>query len=130
MSTVLDGYQRWNSGDFSGLTDLFTEDIVYQNAPEWPGQRAYQGASEVTSFLRDEVSEIIALRPVEILKAESVGSEIVIELDAHTSGLLSGLAFDGSTIYHVASIREGCICRVRVYLSREEAILAAETGEG
>jgi ketosteroid isomerase-like protein len=45
VETVRAGYERWNSGDLTGLSELFAEDIVYETAPEWPGQQLYNGAS-------------------------------------------------------------------------------------
>ena len=128
VETVLDGYERWNSGDLPGLSGLFAEDITYQNAPEWPGQRVYKGAAAVTSFLENEVAKIIALRPVEIVSTRTIGSEILIELEARTRGVLSGLSIEASTLFHVASVRDGKVARVRVYLDKNAAVTAAETG--
>jgi ketosteroid isomerase-like protein len=130
VETVRAGYERWNSGDTTALMELFTEDIEYQNAPEWPGQRVYRGADEVMSFLQDEVAEIIALRPVEVVRTDVIESEIVIELRAHTHGRLSGLDIDTASLFHVARMRDGRVCRVRVYLDRNEAKRAAQTGTG
>jgi ketosteroid isomerase-like protein len=130
VDTVRAGYERWNNGDLAGLSDLFAEDITYQNAPEWPGQRAYHGAAAVTSFLEDEVARIIALRPVRIVRTDTFGSEILIELRALTHGFLSGLEMENLTLFHLAQVEGGKVTRVRVYLTRDEAIRAAETGEG
>jgi ketosteroid isomerase-like protein len=128
VETVLAGYRRWNSGDTAGLADLFTDDIEYQNSPEWPGQRVYRGADQVIRFLRDEVTEIIALRPVEVVRTDIVASEIVIELRARTHGSLSGLDLDDGSLFHVARMRDGKVSRVRVYLSKQEATRAAWAG--
>lgn len=130
VDTVLAGYARWNEGDLDALSSLFADDITYQNAPEWPGQRAYHGADDVTTFLADEVARIIALRPVEVKSTETIGSEILIELQARTRGFLSGLDMESATLYHLALIEEGKVKRVRVYLTKEEALEAARTGEG
>ena len=130
VETVRAGYARWNSGDTAALAELFTEDIEYQNAPEWPGQRVYRGAEEVMCFLRDEVAEIIALRPVEVVGTDVIANEIVIELRAHTHGSLSGLDLDSPSLFHVARMRGGRVSRVRVYLDRNEATRAARTGKG
>ena len=128
LEAVLAGYERWNSGDFAGLADLFAEDITYQNAPEWPGQRVYEGSEAVTSFLENEVAKIIALRPVEIMRTSTHGAEILIELQARTRGFLSGLDIEDVAVFHVATVRDGKVSRVRVYLNREEAVQAAESG--
>ena len=130
VETVRAGYARWNSGDTAALAELFTEDIEYQNAPEWPGQRVYRGADEVMHFLCDEVREIIALRPVEVVGTEVIEDEILIELRAHTHGRLSGLDIDTASLFHVARMRDGRVCRVRVYLDRNEATRAAQSGSG
>jgi ketosteroid isomerase-like protein len=130
VETVRAGYARWNSGDMTALAELFTEDIEYQNSPEWPGQLVYHGADAVIRFLRDEVAEIIALRPVEVVRTDVIESEILIELRARTHGRLSGLDLDDAALFHVARMRNGRVSRVRVYLDRQEAMRAAETGTG
>lgn len=129
VDTVRAGYERWNNGDIAGLADLFAEDIAYQNAPEWPGQRTYHGAASVTSFLENEVARIIALRPVRIVRTETLGSEILIELRAHTHGFRSGLEMENMAVFHLAQVEDGRVSRVRVYLTKDEATRAAETGE-
>jgi ketosteroid isomerase-like protein len=130
VEIVRAGYERWNSGDTAGLAELFTEDIEYQNAPEWPGQRVYNGADAVIRFLQDEVAEFIALRPVEIVRADVIETEILIELRARTHGTLSGLDLDDGALFHVARMRDGRVSRVRVYMDRQEARLAIQTGTG
>jgi ketosteroid isomerase-like protein len=130
IETVRAGYARWNSGDTTALVELFTEDIEYQNSPEWPGQRVYHGADAVMRFLQDEVAEFIALRPVEIVRTDVIESEILIELRARTHGRLSGLDLDDGALFHLARMRDGRVSRVRVYLDRQEATRAAQTGTG
>jgi ketosteroid isomerase-like protein len=129
VEAVRAGYARWNAGDTAALAELFTEDIEYQNSPEWPGQRVYQGAGSVIRFL-EEVAEIIALNPVDIVSADVIESEILIELRARTHGRLSGLDLDDGALFHVAKMRDGRVARVRVYLDREQAKRAAQTGTG
>ena len=81
-------------------------------------------------FLRDEVAEIIALRPVEVVRTDVIEDEIVIELRARTHGRLSGLDLDDESLFHVARMRNGRVSRVRVYLDRKQATRAATTGTG
>jgi ketosteroid isomerase-like protein len=129
VEAVRAGYARWNAGDTAALAELFTEDIQYQNSPEWPGQRVYRGADAVIRFL-EEVAEIIALNPVDIVSADVIESEILIELRARTHGQLSGLDLDDGALFHVAQMRDGQVARVRVYLDRDQAKRAAQTGTG
>jgi ketosteroid isomerase-like protein len=130
VETVRAGYERWNEGDLAGLYDLFADDITYQNAPEWPGQRVYQGAATVTSFLEDEVAQIIELRPVTIVRTDRIGDEILIELHTRTHGALSGVEMEDLTVFHLAQVDDGKVTRVRVYLNEDQALRAAKTGEG
>jgi|SRR5512132_186548 ketosteroid isomerase-like protein len=130
VETVRAGYERWNKGDLAGLYDLFAENITYQNAPEWPGQRVYEGAASVTSFLDDEVARIIELRPVTIVRTDRIGDEILIELHTRTHGFLSGVEMEDLTVFHLAQVDDGKVTRVRVYLTEDQALRAAKTGEG
>jgi ketosteroid isomerase-like protein len=130
VELVHSGYERWNEGDISGLLDIFAPDIEYQNAPEWPGQRVYRGADTVTRFLKEEVVEIIALRPVEIVSTRVVESEILVELTVRTKGAMSGLDLNDGPLFHLAKVRDGRISRVRVYMDEEQAVAAARAGSG
>jgi ketosteroid isomerase-like protein len=130
VETVRAGYERWNSGDLTGLSELFAEDIVYETAPEWPGQQLYYGASVVIAFLENEVAPVIGLRPVSVVGIETIGQEVLIELSVTTRGVLSGLEMEEETLYHLALVEDGKVLRVRVYLNREQALRAAEGGEG
>jgi ketosteroid isomerase-like protein len=84
----------------------------------------------VIRFLRDEVAEIIALRPVEVVRTDVIEDEILIELRARTHGRLSGVDLDDASLFHVARMRNGRVSRVRVYLDRQAATRAATTGTG
>ena len=128
VELVHSGYERWNAGDISGLLDIFSADIEYQNAPEWPGQRVYRGADTVTRFLKEEVVEVIALRPVEIISTRVVGAEVLVELTVRTKGAMSGLDLNDGPLFHLAKVRDGRISRVRVYMDGAQAVEAAGGG--
>jgi ketosteroid isomerase-like protein len=129
VETVRAGYERWNNGDLTGLSKLFAEDIVYRTAPDWPGQQLYRGAAAVTSFLENEVAPIIGLRPVSIVSITTIGREVLIELSVTTHGFRSGVEMEDMSLYHLALVEDGKVQRVRVYLDRDEALRAAESGE-
>ena len=129
VETIRAGYELWNDGDVAGLMELcFSDDIEYRNAPEWPGQRVYRGADSVGRFLREEVAEVIGLRPVEVVRADVFANELLLELRVHTHGSLSGLDLQQVRLFHVARIEGGKVSRVRVYLDEQEATRAAKTG--
>jgi ketosteroid isomerase-like protein len=126
LRLILQGYELWNEGDPEGLAALcFTDDIEWQNAPEWPGQRAYRGAGEVVRFLREEVVGVIELGDIEIERLDVHGDEVVISMLARTRGQESNLDIGKIPVFHVARIRDGKVCRIRAFLDREEAVAAA-----
>jgi len=131
VAIVREGYERWNDGDVAGLAALcFSDDIEYQNSPEWPGQRVYRGSDAVARFLREEVAEIIELSEVEIERMQVIGQEILIELMARIR-LHDGQSDIGKIrIFHLARVEGGLVSRVRVYLNEAQALEAAETGSG
>jgi ketosteroid isomerase-like protein len=127
LALVRRGYGLWNAGDFEGVARLcFAEDIVWQNAPEWPGTRTYQGQDEVIEFLREEVASVIELGDIEIESLDVYGDEVVIRMLARTRGAGSELDIGKIPIFHVARIRAGRVARVRVYLDHSEALAATQ----
>ena len=126
LRLILQGYELWNEGDPEGLAALcFTEDIEWQNAPEWPGQRSYRGSDDVVRFLREEVVGVIELNEIEIEQLDVHGDEVVISMLARTRGQESNLDIGKIPVFHVARLRGGRVCRIRAFLDRDEALAAA-----
>jgi ketosteroid isomerase-like protein len=124
-----DAYELWNSGDIEGLAEgCFSDDIEYQNSPEWPGQRVYRGSDAVARFLKEEVAEIIGLEGIKIERMDVFGDEILIALQAQAHGFQSGIDFGEVSVFHVARVRDGRVSRVRVFLDESQAIEAARAG--
>ena len=129
LRLILQGYELWNEGNPEGLAALcFTDDIEWQNAPEWPGQRSYHGAGEVVRFLREEVVGVIELGDIEIEQLDVHGDEVVVSMLARTRGQESNLDIGKIPVFHVARIRDGKVCRIRAFLDRAEAVAAAGSG--
>jgi ketosteroid isomerase-like protein len=129
VALVRAGYELWNTGDVAGLASLcFSDDIEYQNSPEWPGQRVYRGSDTVARFLKEEVADVIGLEGIEIERMEVFGDEILIAMLARTRGFRSGIDFGSVPVFHVARMRDGKVARVRVYLDEGQAIEAATGG--
>jgi ketosteroid isomerase-like protein len=128
VDLVKAAYERWNEGDVVALAELMAPDVVYQNSPEWPGQRVYRGSENVLRFLEEEVRETIQLTPVEIIRTEVFGHEILLELRARAAGKVSGLDLNDVRLFHVSRLRDGKVVRTRVYLDEQQALSAASTG--
>ena len=131
VALVRAGYELWNTGDVAGLASLcFSDDIEYQNSPEWPGQRVYRGSDAVARFLKEEVADVIALEGIEIERMDVFDDEILIAMTARTRGFQSGIDFGAVPVFHLARVRDGKVSRVRVYLDEDQALEAARTGSG
>jgi ketosteroid isomerase-like protein len=129
LRLILQGYELWNKGDPEGLAELcFSDDIEWQNAPEWPGQRTYVGSDDVVRFLREEVVGVIELGDIEIEQIDVHGDEVIVSMLARTRGQESNLDIGKIPVFHVARIRDGRVCRIRAFLDRDQAVAAAQAG--
>ena len=120
------GYELWNDEDVDGLArEILSEDVFFQNPPDWPGQSTYHGRDEVARFLREEVAAVIALSDIEIEGIEAFGDEYVIHLLARARAQDSHLDIGKVPVFHVARVRGGRVDRVRSYLDGRQAVAAA-----
>jgi ketosteroid isomerase-like protein len=120
------GYELWNAGDLELVSQMWSDDIEWQNAPEWPGQRVYRGRETVIGFLRAEVADVIDLGDIDIESIRVYGDEVVIGLQARTHGQGSDLDIGKVPIFHVARVSDGMVVRVRAYLDERQALEAAQ----
>ena len=119
------GYELWNEGDLSTVAQMWSDDFELHTAPEWPGQRVFYGREAAMRFLTEEIADVIGFDRVEVERIELVGDELVICMTAHTKGAESNLDIGHVPIFHVASMREGKVFRVRAFLDEDEAMTAA-----
>jgi ketosteroid isomerase-like protein len=119
------GYELWNEGDLTTVAEMWSDDFELHTAPEWPGQRVFYGRDAAMRFLTEEIAEVIGFDRVEVERIEFVGDELVICMTAHTKGAESNLDIGHVPIFHVASMREGKVYRVRAFLDEDQAMAAA-----
>lgn len=126
IAFIRQGYALWNEEDLDALAEqVFSEDIRWQNPPDWPGQSVYRGRPEVVRFLRDEVAAVIELGDIEIKDIEAIGDEYLIHVLARTRGQESRLDIGKVPIFHLARVRDGRVNRVRAFLDEGQASAAA-----
>ena len=125
IAFVRSGYALWNSGDLEQVASMWSEDVEWHNAPEWPGQRVYRGRAEVIAFLRSEVAEVIELGDIDVTGVDVHGDELLIRLAARTRGHDSRVDIGKIPIFHVARVENGQVVRVRAFLNERQALEAA-----
>jgi ketosteroid isomerase-like protein len=127
IAFVRSGYALWNSGDLERVADMWSEDVEWHNAPEWPGQRVYHGRAEIVEFLRSEVTNVIELDDIDVTDVEVHGNELLIRLAAHTRGHDSRVDIGKIPVFHVARVENGQVVRIRAFLDEAQAVEAARS---
>ena len=130
LEFIRSGYALWNAGELESVAEMWSEAIVWQNDPAWPGQTTYHGRERVIAFLREEVAEVIELGDIEVESIQAFGDELVIKLLARTRGADSHLDIGKVPVFHVAKLRDGKVVRIRAYLDEGRALAAAARRRG
>ena len=125
LAFIRNGYELWNAGDLSAVSQMWSDDFEFHAAPEWPGQTVYHGRDNAVRFLTEEVAAVIELSEIEVDRIEVFGDEFVICLVARTRGHDSQLDIGKVPIFHVARVRDRQVVRVRTYLDEGQAMAAA-----
>ncbi len=128
LAFVRRGYELWNQGDVSAVSQMWSDDFEWHNDPAWPGQTIYYGRENVVRFLEEEVADIIHLGEIEVERIERVGDELVICMLAHTRGFESAVDIGKVPVFHVARVENGRVVRVRAFLDEAQAFAAARAG--
>ena len=125
LAFVRRGYELWNQGDVSAVSQMWSDDFEWHNDPAWPGQTIYYGRDNVVRFLEEEVADVIHLGEIEVERIERVGDELVICMLAHTRGFESAVDIGKVPVFHVARVENGRVVRVRAFLDEAQAFAAA-----
>jgi len=129
IAFVRSGYELWNAGDLHLVAQMWSEDVEWHNAPDWPGQRVYRGRDDVVEFLRTEVAEVIELGDIDVIDVEVHGNELLIRMAARTVGHDSQVDIGKIPIFHVARVEDGQVVRIRAYLDGAQAVEAARSAD-
>jgi len=115
---------RINQGDIDGFIDLCSARIRFQDVPEIPDSRLYQGPDEVRQWaegLRD-VSEDLKFA---IWELQESGDAVMAETSADMTGASSG-AEVGWRFWTVWRVKDGHITYHHGYSVREDAVADLE----
>jgi ketosteroid isomerase-like protein len=115
-------YELWNSDGPHVLEAYGTDSIELVDAPQMPDARVNRGQAEVLARL-EEVAESVGGRYVRIDDVSAAGDEVLVALrwcvdDTPSSATLG-------EVFHLVRVADGKIARMRVFLTRAEALAAA-----
>jgi ketosteroid isomerase-like protein len=119
--------ERVNARDVDGLVDLFSPRIRFQDVPEIPGSKLYEGRDGIREWAEMvlDMSEDLRFTLWEVSEREGA---VLAETGVQMTGAASG-AEVGWRFWAVWRIREGLIANHHGYSEREAALADFEGTE-
>ena len=116
--------RRWNAGDFEGMVELYSEDVVAVTGEHWPEANVTtQGKDAFRESTRDWLSFWESIE-METDHVEAHGDRVVAAGHWRSKGVRSGV--EGRMPMHmVLTVRDGKIARLEWYPDHESAVAAA-----
>jgi ketosteroid isomerase-like protein len=109
--------------------DLFSDEVEWHNAPEFPGASVHHGVDAVVKDIhrQQEAWGESRFHPVEIIPAGD--DRYVVLLDVQVKGASSGAtaSLEGG---HILTLRDGKVVRVEAFIGRDQALAAAGIERG
>lgn len=119
---VRHAYDAWNDQGPGVLESFGAHSVELVDPPQMPDSRSYHGHAEVLARL-EEVAEAVGGRYAHIDEVIPAGDEVLVALtwrmDASPDSAILG------EVFHVVRVEDGKIVRMRVFLTREEALAAS-----
>lgn len=121
---VRHAYEAWNSEGPRVLESFGADSVELVDPPQMPDSRAYRGYAAVLARL-EEVADAVGGRYAHIDEVSAVGDEVLVALtwrvDASPESAVLG------EVFHVVRVEDRKIARMRVFLTRDEALAAASS---
>jgi ketosteroid isomerase-like protein len=122
MQTVAEAFERWNREDFEGASEYFTSDCEWRPQIGALDAKLYSGREALAAMFRD-ISEDLKLS-LNFRHMEAIGDKVLVEVFARPIGDAGGASVEDDW-FQLYSFREGEICKVEPFESRDDAIAAA-----
>jgi ketosteroid isomerase-like protein len=124
LEIVRKSAERWNAGDFEGMFDLYSDDLVVVTGEHWPEANVTtQGKDAFRESTRDWLSLWESIE-METDHVEAHGDRVVAAGHWRSKGVRSGV--EGRMPMHmVLTVRDGKIARLEWYPDHERAVAAA-----
>jgi ketosteroid isomerase-like protein len=112
------GFERYNEGDFDGLREYISDDVVIDRVGELPSLRGWDAFRQM---LEPDAFEWQRVYP---RKWEINGDKVLLYVDIHAKGAGSGIEMDIDG-FMVWDVRDGIVVRIASFTDEAEARAAA-----
>lgn len=129
VEVVRQGWKAFLEGGIDAALDFFAEDCVYEDWPDSPDRRSYEGREGLrqrTANFAGIWGNDLVYEPVEFIDAGEDGVVTVTSVRGH--GRASGVPIDAQIAF-VHEVRDGKIVRDRAFTARSQALKAAGLSE-
>jgi uncharacterized protein (TIGR02246 family) len=115
--------ERWNAGDVEGVVELYAEDALMVNGPDWPEQTPRRGRDGVRTNI-EEWRGVWESSEIELGNVEAFGDRLVVQGAWITRGRSSGVT-GRMPANMVCTVRDGKIASLEWFASYDSALAAA-----
>ena len=115
-------YGSWNSDGLPGLEPWLAQDVELHDAPEMPDAGVVAGRDAVLARLGD-VAATMGGGWADLHDFRAIGNAVVVSMTWQTDEAAGGPAF--GDVFHVVTVADGKITRLRVFLDEAAAGAAA-----
>jgi ketosteroid isomerase-like protein len=125
VDAVNRSYETFNKyGVEAVAAEFWHEDIVFHDPEEFPDAKIHHGIEAAKAALQGYVDLVGGPLKVHVVECIDAGDDVFVQWEVHERGVSSGAPVEGS-IYHVSTVKQGKLVRLRQYLNRERALEAA-----
>jgi len=115
-------YETWNRDGPRAIGALLTDDVELHDAPELPDAQVWRGTNAVIGRL-EEVARSVGSGSGEILGIRRADEDVLVTLHWLLPREDGGVD-DLGQVFHLLTVEDGRITRIRVFLTESEALRA------
>jgi ketosteroid isomerase-like protein len=129
VEAVLRSYETFNEYgvEATAAAGWWHEDIEWHDPPEFPDAGIHRGIEAAKAALQGYV-DVGGHMKIHVDECIDAGDEVFVRWQARVRGASSGAPAEGS-MYHVFTVKDGKLVRLRQYLDRDAALVAAGLAE-
>jgi len=116
--------ERWNAGDFEGMFELYSDDLVVVTGEHWPEANLTMEGKDAFRESTREWLDVWQSVELETDHVEAFGDRVVAQGHWRSTGRASGVA-GTMPIHMVLTVRDGKIARLEWYPDHQRALAAA-----